>query len=88
MLSLETIKKDTLWVAKMVRFRQVGTYDELRVYRESDELRDFDNLYSQGQPEHLKQFWQDYEAQNETAYGERLFFMNNFYNEWIKRQEK
>lgn len=87
MLSLETIKKETLWVAKMNGFREIGTYDALKSYRESDECRDFDTICSQGQPEHLRQFWKDYEEQDDLPYEDRLFLIDDFYAKWVKEQK-
>lgn len=37
MLTLEQIKKDTIWVAKMNWGRMSGTYEEMKPYREADE---------------------------------------------------
>lgn len=58
MLSLETIMRDTLWVAKMTYGRRVGTYEELEWCLEEDELRDFDICAKQ--PEHLEVFYDLY----------------------------
>ena len=54
-LSLETILKESRWVAKMTYGRFVGTYGELECFIEdSENLRDID--LAAGQPEHLQQF--------------------------------
>lgn len=41
-ISLEIIKKDTVWVAKMCGWRAVGTYDEVKRFAEDEKCRDFD----------------------------------------------
>lgn len=64
-LSLEEIQRDTIWVAKMTYGRHVGTYEELKEERNSEECRDFD--ISCKQPEHLKEFfdaYMEYERKN------------------------
>ena len=58
MISLETIKKDTLWVAKMYCGRHIGTYDEVGKYSKDEECREFD--IAANQPEHLKEFYDGY----------------------------
>ena len=58
MLKLETILKDTLWVAKMYGWRQVGTYEQIRHLSESEDCRECD-LCAQ-QPEHLQEFYDAY----------------------------
>ena len=57
-LSLETIMKDTIWVAKMTYGRHSGTYEEMKHFSRSDECRDFDICAYQ--PEHLKEFYEAY----------------------------
>ena len=57
-VSLETILKDTLWVAKMTYGRHVGTYDEVGDYFPMEECRDFDLCAKQ--PEHLEDFYDGY----------------------------
>ena len=59
-LSYETIEKDTLWVAKMQGWRQVGTYAEVGHLFNDPECRDFDTLCIDGQPEHLRPFYTEY----------------------------
>lgn len=80
MPSLETILKDTRWVAKMTYgFRHVGTYDELEEYRESEECRDFDICCSQ--PEHLKEFYNKYfEYEKQHGFTTIQDFYNNVYS--------
>ena len=58
MLSLETIMKDSMWVAKMVGWREVGTYEEIGHLAESEDCRDFDLCAKQ--PDHLKSFFDAY----------------------------
>lgn len=60
MLMLDTIMKDTLWVAKMNGWRKVGTYAELEDLSKSEECRDFDIVCLEGQPDHLKGFYKEY----------------------------
>ena len=57
-LTLETILRDTLWVAKMQGWREVGTYDEIGYLAEDEDCRDFDICANQ--PEHLKAFYENY----------------------------
>ena len=61
-LSYEVIDRDTLWVAKMQGYRQVGTYAEVGHLFSKEECRDFDTLCIEGQPEHLRPFYTEYEA--------------------------
>lgn len=58
MLSLETIMKDTVWVAKMTYGRHVGTYEEVEAFSIDEECRDFDICGKQ--PEHLEAFYEGY----------------------------
>lgn len=59
-ISLDVILKESRWVAKMQGYRQVGTYDELKSYAESEECRDFDLCVEQ--PDKLKPFFDRYFA--------------------------
>ena len=59
-LSYEIIEKDTLWVAKMQGWRQVGTYAEVKHLFHDPECRDFDTVCADGQPEHLRDFYNEY----------------------------
>lgn len=73
MLSLETINRDTLWVGKLYDGgRIVGTYDELRSMM--DDFRDFDILCLEGQPEHLREFYEGYLSQHE------YYLIADYYN--------
>lgn len=57
-IELEVIERDTIWVAKMQGWREVGTYEEVRRCADSEECRDFDICAEQ--PEHLKPFYDMY----------------------------
>lgn len=73
-ISLETIKRDTMWVAKMHGWRAVGTYDEIGHFAKEEECRDFDICAEQ--PEHLKEFYSmlfDYEEEHGFT------FIDDFY---------
>lgn len=60
MLELATIMNDTLWVAKMQGWRDVGTYDEIGHLAQDEECRDFD--LAAKQPDHLKDFYEKFWA--------------------------
>lgn len=57
MLTLDQIMRESIWVAKMNWGRTSGTYEDMKVYAESDECRDFDLVCEEGQPEHLRDFF-------------------------------
>jgi len=59
-LTLDIIMSDTLWVAKMQSYRTVGTYDEIHHFAEQEDCRDFDTVCTDGQPDHLKPFYEAY----------------------------
>lgn len=63
LISLETIEKDALWIAKMQGYRECGTYAEISHLAKSEDCRDFD--LAAKQPEHLKPFFDAYWAWNE-----------------------
>lgn len=64
MLTLDIILKDTMWVGKFeFGGRITGTYADLEPMM--DEFRDFD--VSCSQPSHLKKFYEDYFAYNDTS---------------------
>lgn len=85
MLSLDYIKRNTKWVAKLNSGRIIGTYDEIKQYQK--EARDFDILYSGGQPKELQEFYKAYEYV--TFYMNRydLYDIDTFYKEWSKNPE-
>lgn len=58
MLNLETIMKDSIWVAKMNGWRESGTYDQIGHLFNDEDCRDFDLCAEQ--PEHLKEFYDMY----------------------------
>lgn len=60
MLTLETILKDTLFVAKMDGWREVGTFEETRHLSERSDCRDYDLCAKQ--PDHLREFYDAYFA--------------------------
>ena len=80
-LTLETIMRDTIWVAKMTYGRFTGTYDELEYYRNSEECRDFD--ISCKQPKHLQDFFSDY-TEYECEHG--FTYIQDFYKIWSEEQ--
>lgn len=61
-ISLETITKNTIWVAKMQGYREVGTKDEIGDLFYDEDCRDFD--ISCEQPDELKPFYDAYFAYN------------------------
>lgn len=83
MLTLETIKKDSLFVVKMQGWRTVGTFDETHHLMESPECRDYDLCAKQ--PDHLKEFYDaywDYELAN------GFVDVDEFYNSVWSRMQK
>ena len=61
-ISLQTIHDETLWVAKMCGYRDVGTYAEVGYLFYDEDCRDFDTVCAEGQPESVRPFWEAYEA--------------------------
>lgn len=61
-ISLQTIHDETLWVAKMQGYREVGTYAEIAYLAHDPDCRDFDTVCAEGQPESVRPFWEAYEA--------------------------
>lgn len=61
-ISLQTIHDETLWVAKMQGYREVGTYAEIGYLAHDFDCRDFDTVCADGQPESVRPFWEAYEA--------------------------
>ncbi len=79
-LTLQEVKDNTIWVAKMIGYRLTGTYDELEDARHSDDCRDFDVCCTQETPE-LQKFWDDcwkYEEENHC-----WKTIDEFYEIWI-----
>lgn len=77
-ISLEYIKANTKWVARLYGGRFVGTYEEVKGYRNDEDCKEVDVVCADGQPEDLKPFWKAYEK-----YGNEHGFitMQKFYNE-------
>ena len=81
-LTLEVIHNDTLWVAKMQGYRTVGTYDEIHHLAEQEDCRDFDTVCTDGQPDHLKPF---YEAYYDYCQNKGWILIPDYYNQvWVK----
>ena len=80
-LSLDTILKDSLWVAKMQGWRKIGTYEEIGDLSKNEECRDFD--LSAEQPDHLKDFYEQY-----WEYDRKNGFITvqDFYNDHFKEK--
>lgn len=58
MLTLDTILKDSMWVAKVGGCRFVGTYAEIEHWYDDEDWKDTDLCAEQ--PEHLKPFYDAY----------------------------
>lgn len=58
MLTLDTIMKDSVWVAKMQGWREAGTLEEIGHLSDDPDCRDFDLCAKQ--PEHLDEFFEAY----------------------------
>lgn len=58
MLTLDQIMNESVWVAKMQGWRQVGTYAEVGHLASDEECRDFDLCANQ--PEHLQAFFESF----------------------------
>lgn len=85
MLDLEYIKKNTLWVARMITgARYTGTYDEIKKYESCDDCKDVDILASKGQPKELQKFYESYEYATFYMNRSDLFSIDDFYREWSK----
>lgn len=82
MLTLDTILKDTVWVAKMVGYRDKGTMDEIGFLRDREDCRDFDLCAEQ--PEHLKEFYDKY-FEYEREHG--FTIIQDFYNDVYSKEE-
>ena len=94
MLTLEQIKKDTIWVVKMNWGRLSGTYDKMLPYIEEDDeysyCRDYDVCCEQ--PEHLKEFYDGlFKYEEEHGYTLIDDYYNNVYSKrkvWTKEEVK
>lgn len=80
MLTLETINQDTLWVGKFYEGgRIVGTWDQVSPL--NDEFRDLDIVCTEGQPEHLREFYEGYCSQR------KYYLIKDYYdNVYAKMQ--
>lgn len=79
MLTLETIMKDAMWVAKMQDYRVTGTYEEIKHLGQSSECRDFDLLAKQ--PTHLVDFFDKYFAH------EGFITIQDFYHQYYNPEK-
>ena len=79
-VSLEKIRKESLWVAKIGGVRMVGTYEDVKKYTEDPDCKDFDVVCAEGQPEELQPFWKAYWDYCEET-GE-LMSIQDFYPLW------
>lgn len=75
MLTLDTIMKDTVFVAKMQGWREVGTFSEIGHLSSDPDCRDFDLCAVQ--PDHLKGF---YDAYFSYELGHGFITVQDFYN--------
>lgn len=82
-LKLETIMNESIWVAKMQGYRTSGTYAEIGHLSDDEDCRDFD--LSAKQPEHLKEFFDEY-----FAYGNEHGFITipDYYNDIYVKAHK
>lgn len=87
-LPWEIVDKNTLWVAKMMGYRKVGTYDELKPYLESPDLRDVDTLVWEQQPKELQEFYKDYQYATYDLGRHDLYYLQDFYKEWQKDSDQ
>lgn len=84
MLSLETILKDTVFVAKMQGWRQAGTIAQIGHLRDDPDCRDFDLCAKQ--PDHLKEFYDAYWCYEESH---GFITIQNFYADvWTRREKR
>ena len=82
MLSLETIKQETIWVGKFYEGGRIsGTYEEL--YPMNEDFRDLDIACTENQPEFLREFYEGYFSQKE------YYFIDDYYDKvYSKKGEK
>lgn len=84
MITIDTIQKDTVFVAKMQGYRKVGTFAEIGNLADDPDCRDFDLCAKQ--PDHLTAF---YDAYWEYEMNHPFMDVNAFYNEvWVKSQKR
>lgn len=87
MLTLETIMKDTLWVARhSTGYRFVGNWDAVKSHVESceeeeyDYIKDMDILCAEGQPEHLREFFEAFLSQDDH------YLIKDYYDEVYSKE--
>ena len=74
MLSLETIKQETVWVGKFYEGGRIsGTRKDIG-HIDPDEFRDLDIACLEGQPEFLREFYEGYFNQSE------YYYIDDYYN--------
>lgn len=83
MLTLDTILKDTIWIVKMVGYRDKGTYEEVGWMQRLDECRDFDICSEQ--PEHLKEFYDEF---NKYSDEHGFITVQDFYNQFYVKEHE
>ena len=79
MMTLDAIKNETIWVAKMVGYRLTGTYAEMKKYAEREDCRDFDVCATQPTKE-LQEFWNACWKYEEETH--RWLMLDEFYEIW------
>lgn len=68
MLSLETIKQETIWVGKFYEGGRIsGTWGDIG-YIDESAFRDLDIACVENQPEFLREFYEGYFSQKEYYY--------------------
>ena len=85
MLTLDYIKEHTLWVAIFENgIRKTGTQSEIEKYEDRDDFEYSDIVCWEGQPKDLQEFHKDFNYAFYTLKRDDLFFVDDFYKEWIK----
>ena len=83
-LTLDYIKDNTKWVIKYDNgYRKVCYGNELDDNLDNM-VSDYDIVSWEAQPDELKEFYKDYEYANYELNRKDLYYIDNFYNEWIK----
>ena len=83
-LTLDYIKDNTKWVIKYANgYRKVCKGNELEDNLD-ERVSDYDIVAWEGQPEELKEFYKDYEYAFYDLDRRELYFIEDFYKEWIK----
>lgn len=87
MLDLDYIKENTLWVIKLYPGGRVTCKGSaLNEYLKTNEnsIDEYDTVTWQGQPKELQEFWKAYEYANYYQNRHDLYYIDDFYKEWIK----